>query len=85
MDLSATVCQRARSAYADAICYPPGPGARLDGKPNTDPDSRRELRDGEPHPIGKDHDPRWDPFVRMPGSQHGKYTGLLHQITYLLA
>lgn len=73
MDLSTKICQKARSVYADAICYPPGPGPRLDGKPSTaQSESTRELRDGEPQPTGKDYDPRWDPFARMPGSQHGK-------------
>lgn len=61
MDLSTVLCREARSAYTDATCYPPGPEAL-----------ERGLVNGVPEPIGEDYDPRWDPVVRMPGSQHGE-------------
>nr|AVP71795.1 MAT1-1-2 [Ophiognomonia clavigignenti-juglandacearum] len=71
-DLGSDLTQKARSLYADAICYPSDPGKRLGGGPSgAHSDPTREVLDGEPQPVGKDSDPRWDPFVRMPGTQHG--------------
>ncbi|CAN8100103.1 unnamed protein product [Discula destructiva] len=74
MDLSTTFCREARSAYANATCSAPGPAPMPDeSTTNRRLDAVRGLFNGEPKPIGKDYDSRWDPDYRVPGSPHCKF------------
>nr|AVP71782.1 MAT1-1-2 [Juglanconis oblonga] len=76
-NMAVQLYQSAHSTITDALSKPPGPAPMpYDGQQDTtaaQPESTRGLVDGEPCPIGKDYDARWDPDYRMPGTQHGKF------------